>query len=41
MGITAKETGKMRSILKKIDNENEKERKNLRKNKVKYTQEEK
>lgn len=41
MGITAKATGKMRSILKKIDNENEKERKNLRKNKVKYTQEEK
>ena len=41
MGITAKPTGKMRSILKKIDNENEKERKNLRKNKVKYTQEEK
>lgn len=41
MGITAKATGKMRSILKKIDNENEKERKNLRKNKVKHTQGEK
>lgn len=39
MGITAKPTGKMRSIIKRIDNENEKERKSLRKNKVKHTQE--
>lgn len=31
MGITAKPTGKMRSILKRIDNENEKERKQMRK----------
>lgn len=31
MGITAKPTGKMRSILKRIDNENEEERKQMRK----------
>lgn len=39
MGITAKPTGKMRSILKKIDNENEKEKRSLRKNKTNHVQE--
>ena len=31
MGITAKPTGKMRGILKRIDNEKEKEKKSMRK----------